>query len=286
MESTKFLDTVARILQIPFMPTAINFFYNRFRGNPELIKFMGAWFYCLDSLADAKIYWECYRKHRPDDIVGLEMMLWIKMGNWEDLTPEFNELQNLKTPNLFLVQITSVYNLIRENKFNEALEILDVLCFDEKTEALYLEFRGHCKGSICDYEGAIKDYQKALKINPNNTDYLCNLALFLLEQDNCQQAEIYLLKALTLNPENNNAKNLWLYLLLKSKRYQDGVNYYHTVKGDIEMDFHARINLAECYFNLAEFELSTEAMKLAERINPHHEEVIALKIKLKERFTR
>lgn len=105
-----------------------------------------------------------------------------------------------------LLAVRECLSLLEDHKITEARE----LCSQVLKRAPKLVFANHALGLILMYESnyteAESAFRKAILADPDNAEYLSNLATSLLKQERIDESIKLYEQALTINPENKDAR--------------------------------------------------------------------------------
>ncbi len=97
--------------------------------------------------------------------------------------------------------------LFKQNKYQEAISYYErAIKINDSIEVLYSN-KGTCEKCLKEYKLAIRDYKKALEINPKNTKNLNRLASVYILIGNLGEAKMVQQKALNLEPNNSSYKD-------------------------------------------------------------------------------
>ena len=97
--------------------------------------------------------------------------------------------------------------LFKQNKYQEAITFYErAIKINDSIEVLYSN-KGTCEKCLKEYKLAIKDYKKALELNPKNTKNLNRLASVYILIGNLGEAKMVQQKALNLEPNNSTYKD-------------------------------------------------------------------------------
>jgi cellulose synthase operon protein C len=109
-----------------------------------------------------------------------------------------------------------------------------------------------------DNDGAISNYEAALKINPDNFVVLNNLAYLYMQQDKMPLAKKHATRAVELQPENSAALDTLAQILVKQGQNDEALKYYERAVTD-------KMDNEEIYLNYVEALLVAKQQKLASR---------------------
>ena len=97
--------------------------------------------------------------------------------------------------------------LFKQNRYQEAISYYErAIKINDSIEVLYSN-KGTCEKCLKEYKLAIKDYKKALELNPKNTKNLNRLASVYILIGNLGEAKMVQQKALNLEPNNSTYKD-------------------------------------------------------------------------------
>ena len=164
-------------------------------------------------------------------------------------------------------KITEILNLIKINKFKEALIKCDDIKkhFDKNVE--FLHIYGFVFYNLNNYEKAIEQWEKAIKIDPKFVDGLNNLGNAFSRIRKFDEAINYLNKALSLRPNFFET-----YYTLSEIFYQKGI-YDKSLK-----NINAALNLKPDHLPtikskleiLSKMNMKKEYLKFLEKVIPYH----------------
>ena len=130
------------------------------------------------------------------------------------------------------IKLTKANDYYNSRKYEQALNIYNQIT--PKTEDIMLTI-ATCWQNLNNIQEALKAYKQAFSINPNNADTAYFIATIMIDNE-INQAEglQYLNKALELNPEHNDAKNLQAYIQEQGamKKLDTAMNLFESEKYD------------------------------------------------------
>jgi len=108
----------------------------------------------------------------------------------------------------------SAINLYKKNDYLHAKEAFDKVLQKDSSNGLIFYQRAYCKGQLLDFNGSIKDLEKAIELNysPDTSNYAIGLDYIALDNDSL--ALKYFYKAYSLNKNYEEAK----YEIIHAKR--------------------------------------------------------------------
>jgi len=163
------------------------------------------------------------------------------------------------------------YNLaviyLREGQPAKSISALDkALSLSE--EAPYFIARGSAEFALGNYSDAGKDYQKALRIEPANSEALVGLGSVADIEGDSQTAEAKFREAIKLDPLNQEAfYNLGLVLFKNGDFDQAETSFQSTLSGDVGF-VPARIALGELYLKKKDYAQAERMLKATVLIDP------------------
>jgi len=101
---------------------------------------------------------------------------------------------------------------------------------------------------------AIKEYEIAIKISPNEIDYYHYLASLYLEKQNIKAAYTILNKANNINPSNPIINTLLASILCQEKKYQEDFDLFNKsirLDGNMPLTYYSK---GLCLLNLTKFQ--------------------------------
>lgn len=105
-------------------------------------------------------------------------------------------------------------------------------------------------------DDAIKNYEKALQIAPNNFIALNNLASFYLDKNQLAQADKNASKALELQPNHTYVLDTYGQILLAKKEYQKALIYFSKAVNDKNVIDDIYLNYIEALFLAEQYSLA------------------------------
>ncbi|ESU21166.1 hypothetical protein FCR2A7T_06980 [Flavobacterium cauense R2A-7] len=168
--------------------------------------------------------------------------------------------------------------LEQEGKYKEAILLLDkAISKDDKFIGAYIN-RGADKSALGDYEKAIKDYEKVLSINPNNTLALFNIANNYKRIENYKKSLEYYNKAFTskggdkfyMDLADNDFVDLGHDFDVPGKEifYERGITLFHLGSlnksySDFQSSIKQKYNVAQSHYWIGFIYLKTNQRELA-----------------------
>jgi len=127
-------------------------------------------------------------------------------------------------------------------------------------------------GMILDLRGendkALIYYQKALQVEPENTETLSNIASALAEQGKFDEALVYFNRALQVNPDHPAAHYNLAHMLKKSGRPNEAVSHYYSALRAKPDFIEARYNLALLLESLGKIDEALQQYRQLIKYNP------------------
>lgn len=102
--------------------------------------------------------------------------------------------------------------------YNKAIEDLNIYLLNIENDWQAFEMRGECYGRMGEYTFAVDDYDRALKINPENADAYFNRAYFLMKMERYEPAIVDFKKAVVYGFKDSR----YLYYNKGNAEYQIG----------------------------------------------------------------
>lgn len=101
-------------------------------------------------------------------------------------------------------------NLFKEGKYNEAINVY--MAIEPKDADTYMNIAS-CYQALDDNQNAVKYYKQALSKAPNNGDIAFYLGQAYVNLEDWANAKSYLTKAISLKPNDQNARELYNYVV-------------------------------------------------------------------------
>ena len=131
-----------------------------------------------------------------------------------------------KNPNHAL----ATYNMLNidksHNQISDHLGSLDSFIEENPSYSMGYEARGLFYFESNDFESALSDFKKAVKFNPENIDYLFNLALCNGKLNKTDEAEALFMKVTELDPGHSGAYFNLGNLQFKQGSFDEAISYY------------------------------------------------------------
>lgn len=112
-----------------------------------------------------------------------------------------------------------------------------------------------------DFTKAIQLYEKALKIEPNDKEAWCSLALVYNNVDNYENAIQAAKKATELDPNHQFAWNILALAYMKAKRYQEAITTYEKAISIDSGKKQVWSNLGKLYYKTENYTKAAESLK-------------------------
>ncbi len=129
--------------------------------------------------------------------------------------------------------------LEREQKYQEALDMLNKITGPTAHEYMVELRRGWLNYLLADHEGSIVAYRRAVRLDSDSVEAKLGLMLPQLAARKWVDAETTGLAVIRLDPENYLANSRLAYVYYNLTRYRDAAGYYARVvkryPGDLEM---------------------------------------------------
>lgn len=132
-----------------------------------------------------------------------------------------------------------------------------------------------------EYETAFKNYEEALKIDPDNTYVLNNYAYFLsLRKSQLEKAEKLSKKSLELKPDEKNYMDTYGWILYQQKKYSDAQIWLSKAASMLPANSNILEHYGDALYQNKNTELAVEQWKAALDMDPNNA-VLKEKIKCK-----
>jgi putative PEP-CTERM system TPR-repeat lipoprotein len=127
-----------------------------------------------------------------------------------------------------------------------------------------------------DQDAALKNYELALKIEPDNVYALNNLAYLYLQKNRLDDAEQKAFRALELQPDQAYVLDTYGQVLIAKKQYQKAIPYFTRAVRDANVIEGIYLNYIEALFLTEQNELATRKIKQRTFTEPSSLERLAL----------
>ena len=145
------------------------------------------------------------QKSQIDNAMSVLKNAKTKFPNNEQVKKQYAQLEE-EAKSLLYSNASKLYS---QKKYKDALDLYKKIS-PQTVESLTAQ--GACCQLLNSYKSAITAYTKALELEPKNADVMYYLAQSYVNDDNNEQAMIYVKKSLELKPNNPDAKELLKYL--------------------------------------------------------------------------
>lgn len=95
-----------------------------------------------------------------------------------------------------------IEKMYRDGKYEQAIKAINRRLFTHPTEVKSYHVRARCHEELGDLDKAQKDYNRIIDIDPEYAQAYAGIGKILLEKEFYQDAELYILKAASLEPED------------------------------------------------------------------------------------
>ncbi len=150
----------------------------------------------------------------------------------------------------------SGYDKLKSERYSEAIVDFDkVIELDKNYERAYVH-RAACKYRLKEYKGALKDFEIAMTLNPNDPMTYLNAGVTIYLKDTKTKNTLYLDKAIEMNTEGIEGA-----FFLRGMIRDDNLNLYELAIEDftkaLEKNYcpdYCYLKIADCYEKLEEFD--------------------------------
>lgn len=180
-----------------------------------------------------------------------------------------DEENALKYYNLSL-KIKPDYDLAIANKNNllfkrgnktVTLEMINQKIISDSTDAYLYQVRGEYKFDQSDYEGAIEDYLKCLKLDSNNIRVYQSIAVAYINLSKNDEVLLYLNKAINLKPNNIEALSLRGFFYETIQKLDKALEDYIKVLEIAPQRVQIKIQIAFVYLQKGDYKKACEEIK-------------------------
>ncbi|MCP4348787.1 MAG: tetratricopeptide repeat protein, partial [Desulfobacterales bacterium] len=141
----------------------------------------------------------------------------------------FKHVEQRKRDSFYELGINSYY----KKKYKEAIKQYRKAIEIDPNYAYAYNGLGSAYDDLENYEEAIKQYKKAIEIDPNDATYYSNLGNTFKNQKNYEEAIKQYKKAIEIDPNDANVYSLLGILYYEQKKYEEAIKQY---KKTIEID--------------------------------------------------
>lgn len=149
---------------------------------------------------------------------GMRIWQYIRYGYSESST-EFNK--NMKQ----YVLTMKAWDLINEEKYNEALSIVNSILNIKQQFPYALHCRGRINSKLNRYEEALQDYWDYLHYKPNSDNIYVNIAHIYNTQGDLEKYFKFNIEAININPKNTYALNNIADYYITTGNYGEAIKY-------------------------------------------------------------
>ncbi|WP_332913083.1 tetratricopeptide repeat protein [Algoriphagus boritolerans] len=97
------------------------------------------------------------------------------------------------------VEIEALYN---SGKYEQTISEINKRLFFHVKDVKFLHMRARSFEELKQYDEAIKDYERIISIDPNYAQAHAGIGKILFDKKHYAQAELYILRASSIDPEN------------------------------------------------------------------------------------
>ena len=117
---------------------------------------------------------------------------------------------------------------------------------------------------------AVKEFEKAIDLNPNDDRFYYALSTFYIKKNRLKDAKTNIEKALKLNPKESEYLNTYASILASEGNLYEAVSVWKKVLDDPSYAFADRVNynVGLALYNLGKYDEAIEYLTVAVKINP------------------
>jgi tetratricopeptide (TPR) repeat protein len=171
--------------------------------------------------------------------------------------------------------------LSRNNEMKEAFQVLNVESL--KNNPKIINHRGNLCIKLGDTASAIKEYNKALKLEPDNPVFLENCAKACIERDMIKKAEELLTKLFDISPTPSVCNLIGYCALIQRDWIRSEVAFREGLEKEPE-NKEIQLNLASLYLDRLDYTRAKEAVMKVLKRDPEHSEGKKILARIRETF--
>jgi len=166
-------------------------------------------------------------------------------------------------------KIDSIMALYSNGKFNDAIKDVEALIDDYPQDSKLFNINGVCYSSIGDLDNAIKNYKKAIILNPNYAEAHFNLGNTYQDLDQFNDSVSSYKKAIDLNPDYYEAHNNLGGSFLDIYKVDDAIKSYKKAL-KLKPDYvEAHFSLGLTFQELGRFDEAIEHLEKTIELKPN-----------------
>ncbi|MBN1698605.1 MAG: tetratricopeptide repeat protein [Spirochaetales bacterium] len=206
-------------------------------------------------------------------------LFYMDKGDYEKAKEYFYSAYG-KSPSSTAIVINLSEVLSRSNEMKEAFQVLNTEALKDVPEII--NHRGNLCIKLGDTSSAIREYEKALKLEPDNPVFLENCAKACIERDMIKRAEEMLVKLYDISPTPAVCNLIGYCALIQRDWPRAEVAFRDGLEKDPE-NIEILTNLASLYLDRMDCGKAKEAvMKVLEK-DPEHEEGKKILFRIREK---
>ena len=212
-----------------------------------------------------------------DNTLFLEALKLYKKNDFNSCEKILATLVNKSPENIkYLSLLANLY--INNNLINQALALHGrMLELDNKNSNLYFQ-KGNLVVLLSKYADAVLSFQKAINIEPNRSDYLCNFGYALIQLTSYEDASLILKKAENIDTNNYLIKHYLGLVYFNLKKYDIGLKYFNSSEFLSPNFIPSLIYKSKCLFHLGAYLEAIQVLEktLENEINKKNFEILSL----------
>lgn len=168
-------------------------------------------------------------------------------------------------------ELEKIKDLIAENSYNEAKkELTNYISNGHNNNLEVIKLMGLVNVNLQDYKSATEDFEKAIKISPNDATALFYLASCYDNLNRLSEAENYYIKVLEVRENYIDAyKNLCI-ICMKTGKENNAIEYAMKAKEIAPNDYTFDYLIGTAYVALKRYNKGIEYLESALALNPEH----------------
>jgi tetratricopeptide (TPR) repeat protein len=171
--------------------------------------------------------------------------------------------------------------LSRNNEMKEAFQVLNGESI--KDNPSIINHRGNLCVKLGDTASAIKEYEKALKLEPDNPFFLENCAKACIERDMIKKAEELLTKLFDISPTSSVCNLIGYCALIQRDWVRSEIAFREGLEKDPE-NIEIQLNLASLYLDRLDYAKAKKAVMQVLGKDPEHTDGKKILARIREKF--